>query len=162
MTALLSPRNLCLLIAAFAAVLLGVAFFLEYQQGLVPCPLCMMQRIWVGLAGLIALAAAVHGRGLRFWSLGIGVSAIIGSGFSIRQLWLQGLPEDQVPACGPDLYYMFEVFPLMEVIQTMVVGTGDCADVHKVLGLSIPAWVLMAFIAMLAAAALIWRGARRS
>ncbi len=162
MSPVLSPRMLCLLVAIAATMMLAVAFFLEHRQGMVPCPLCMMQRIWVGLAGLIALAAAVHGRGLRYWSLGIGASALIGSGFSIRQLWLQSLPEDQVPACGPDLYYMFEVFPLMEVLQTMVVGTGDCAEVHRVLGLSIPAWVLLAFAAMLVAAVLVWRGAAAS
>lgn len=160
MLATLSPRLLCLLVATAAAALLGAAFYLEYQSGLVPCPLCMMQRIWVGMAGLIALAAALHGRGLQFWAIGIAISALIGSGFSMRQLWLQSLPADQVPACGPDLYYMVEVFPLMEVIQTMIVGTGDCAEVHRILGLSIPAWVLLAFIGFLVAAFLIWRNAR--
>ncbi len=150
------PRNLFLLIALAAAAMLGAAFFLEYQMDLVPCPLCMMQRIWVGIAGLFALAAAIHGAGFRAWAGLVVASAVIGSGFSLRQLWLQSLPADQVPACGPDLYYMFEILPLADVLRAMTVGTGDCAEVHPVLGLSIPAWVLMGFVAFAAGALLAW------
>jgi disulfide bond formation protein DsbB len=146
--------------ALAAAGLLAAAFFLEHQMGLVPCPLCMMQRIWVGVVGIVALIAAVWGGGYRLAAAGVILGAVIGSGFSLRQLWLQSLPPDQVPACGPDLYYMVEVFPLSDVLRAMTVGTGDCAEVHPVLGLSIPAWVLMAFIAFIAAAVLAWRGSR--
>lgn len=156
--ALLQPRRLCLAMALAAAALLGAAFYLEHQSGLTPCPLCMMQRIWVGIAGLIALGAALHGRGLRYWSLGIAASALVGAGFSLRQLWLQSLPKDEVPPCGPDIYYMVDVFPLFEVLQTMMTGTGDCAEVHPVLGLPIPAWVLLAFIGFVVGSLLVWRG----
>ncbi|MCC5887010.1 MAG: disulfide bond formation protein B [Gammaproteobacteria bacterium] len=153
-----NPRLLFIAIAIAAVSLLGAAFFLEHQMGLVPCPLCMMQRIWVGIVGIAALIAAVWGGGYRVAAAGVTVAALIGSGFSLRQLWLQSLPADQVPACGPDLYYMVEVFPLSEVLLAMTVGTGDCAEVHPVFGLSIPAWVLMAFVAFIVAAVLAWRG----
>ncbi len=156
---LLAPRTLFTAMAVAAAVLLAAAFFLEHRMGLVPCPLCMMQRIWVGVAGLLALAAAIQGSGYRIWAGLVTVAALVGSGFSIRQLWLQSLPEDQVPACGPDLYYMLEVFPFRDVLHAMTVGTGDCAEVHPVLGLSIPAWVLAAFVAFVVAAVLAFRGA---
>ena len=160
MVSLLAPRQLFMTMALAAAGLLAAAFFLEHQMGLVPCPLCMMQRIWVGVVGIVALIAAVWGGGYRLAAAGVILGAVIGSGFSLRQLWLQSLPPDQVPACGPDLYYMVEVFPLSDVLRAMTVGTGDCAEVHPVLGLSIPAWVLMAFIAFIAAAVLAWRGSR--
>lgn len=158
MSSWLAPRLLLAAVALAAVGLLGAAFFLEHQMGLVPCPLCMMQRIWVGVAGLFALFAAVWGGGYRVAAAGVAVASLIGSGFSLRQLWLQSLPADQVPACGPDLYYMVEVFPLSEVLRAMTVGTGDCAEVHRVLGLSIPAWVLLAFLAFVVAAILAWRG----
>jgi len=160
LVSLLAPRPLFMAMALAAAGLLAAAFFLEHQMGLVPCPLCMMQRIWVGVVGIVALIAAVWGGGYRLAAAGVILGAVIGSGFSLRQLWLQSLPPDQVPACGPDLYYMVEVFPLSDVLRAMTVGTGDCAEVHPVLGLSIPAWVLMAFIAFIAAAVLAWRGSR--
>lgn len=157
MATLLAPRLLFAAVAIVAAGLLGAAFFLEHQMGLVPCPLCMMQRIWVGIVGIVALTAAVWGGGYRIAAAGVILAAVIGSGFSLRQLWLQSLPADRVPACGPDLYYMVEVFPLSEVLLAMTVGTGDCAEVHPVLGLSIPAWVLMAFAAFIVVAVLAWR-----
>ena len=45
---------------------------------------------------VLALAAAIHGGGVRIWS-GLVRAAAIGSGFSMRQLWLQSLPPDEVP-----------------------------------------------------------------
>lgn len=143
-----------------AAALLATAFYMEYVMLLDPCPLCMMQRIWVGIAGVLALMAALHGRGLRVWSGVVAGAAVIGSGFSLRQLWLQSLPPDQVPACGPGLDYMLEVFPLSDVLRAMVLGTGNCAEVTwTFLGLSIPAWVLVSFMGLLVGCILAWRRA---
>ena len=152
--------------ALFAAMfvagagLLGTAFYMEYVMLLEPCPLCMMQRIWVAIAGLLALGAAIHGRGVRIWSGVVAAAALIGSGFSIRQLWLQSLPPDQVPACGPGLSYMVEYFPASEVLEAMVFGTGNCAEVSwTLLGISIPGWVLVAFVGFLIGTVLTWRSA---
>ena len=99
----------------------------------------MMQRIWVVIVGVLALGAALHGQGLARWALATGGAAMIGSGFSLRQLWLQSLPADEVPACGPRPDYMLEVFPLSDVLKAMVMGTGNCAEVTwTFLSLSIP------------------------
>ena len=74
-----------------------------------------------------------------------------GAALAGRQIWLQNLPADQVPACGPSLDYMLDVFPLQEVITVMLQGTGDCAEVQwTFLGLSIPGWSLFWFIALAA------------
>lgn len=161
MSTLLAPRALFLAMALASAGLMAFALYLEYFYLLDPCPLCMMQRIWVVIVGVLALGAALHGRGLARWALATGAAAIIGSGFSLRQLWLQSLPADEVPACGPGLDYMLEVFPLSDVLKAMVMGTGNCAEVTwTFLSLSIPAWVLVAFAAFLAGSALAHRGAR--
>lgn len=144
----------------YGAALAGVAFlfaaalYMQRVLALEPCALCMMQRIWVGAVGLVALIALVHGpkAGGRhvYTALGAG-SAAIGGAFSIRQLYLQSLPPDQVPACGPSLDYMLEVFPPSEVIKFMITGTGDCAEVQwSFLGLTIPAWTLVGFIGLAA------------
>ncbi|MEE4299068.1 MAG: disulfide bond formation protein B [Pseudomonadales bacterium] len=157
---LLRPRAIFAAMFVAAAALLGTAFYMEYVLLLEPCPLCMMQRIWVAIAGLLALGAALHGRAVRIWAGTVAAAALVGSGFSIRQLWLQSLPPDQVPACGPGLSYMIEVFPLSEVLRAMVLGTGNCAEVSwTLLGISIPGWVLVAFAGFLIGTALAWRGA---
>jgi disulfide bond formation protein DsbB len=75
---------------------------------------------------------------------------MVGGGFAIRQLWLQSLPADQVPSCGPDLSYMIEAFPLGDLLAAMTSGTGDCAVVYDVIPLmSIAGWSLFGFSLLL-------------
>ncbi len=131
--------------------LLCIALFMEHVMGLAPCPLCMMQRLWVAVVALIAYASLVHNPRWGIYPLFGCLAAVVGGGFSLRQLWLQSLPADQVPACGPDLQYMLEAFPLSDVLVAMTSGTGDCAEVSwSLLGISIPGWVLLGFAVLLA------------
>lgn len=114
-----------------------------------PCPMCMMQRaLFIGV-GVVALMAVIHGAkriGENIYSTIIGLISLGGASVAIRQLWLQSLPEDQVPACGPGIDYMLEVFPILEVIEMSLRGTGDCAKVQwTLLNISIPGWSLLAF-----------------
>ncbi len=75
---------------------------------------------------------------------------MVGGGFAIRQLWLQSLPADLVPSCGPDLSYMIDAFPLGDLLAAMTSGTGDCAVVHDVIPLmSIAGWSLFGFSLLL-------------
>jgi disulfide bond formation protein DsbB len=134
-----------------AGALLCIALLMEHVMGLAPCPLCMMQRLWVAMVGVIAYIGLLHNPRWGIYPLFGCVAATIGGGFSIRQLWLQSLPADQVPACGPDLQYMLDAFPLSDVLVAMTSGTGDCAEIAwSFLGLSIPAWVLMGFAVLFA------------
>lgn len=152
MTKFLSYRLVNLYIFLFCASLLGIAYYMEYGMMLEPCPLCIMQRIWFFLAGLVALVAFVHnpaGRGKMIYGLTSAACALIGGGFALRQIYLQGLPADEIPACGPSLSFMLESFPLTEVLQVMLTGDGNCAEVSwrdPVLNMSIPQWSLAGFI----------------
>jgi disulfide bond formation protein DsbB len=118
-----------LAICILSGGLLCIGLVMEHAMGLSPCPLCMMQRIWLALVGLTAYASLAHSPRWGIYPLVGGVFAIIGSGFSLRQIWLQNLPKDQVPSCGPDLAYMIESFPLSDLLAAMTSGTGDCAEV---------------------------------
>ncbi len=129
------------------------ALYFQYGMDMHPCPLCITQRIFVFAVGLCALVAAIHNPavlGRRLYSgLGI-VAAGAGASVSLRHLWLQSLPEDQVPACGPGLSYMFENFPLQEAVNLLLQGDGNCAEVSwSLLGLSMPAWVAIAFAGLI-------------
>lgn len=137
-----------LMLSACGALLFGALIF-EHAFDMVPCPLCLMQRIWFFAAGLFALVGLLHNPRWGIYPLLSILSALIGAGFSIRQLYLQSLPADQVPACGPNINYMIEVFPLSDVLAAMTSGTGDCAEVMwRFLGLSIPGWALVGFAAI--------------
>ncbi len=132
--------------------LIGVALFMEHQMGLEPCPLCILQRVMVILTGLVALVAAIHNPevfGIKVYGGLVILSAATGGGVSARQLWLQSLPEDEVPACGASLDYMLDVFPLTDVLSMVLSGDGTCAEiVWTFLGISIPGWTLVGFLAL--------------
>ncbi|MEM1229588.1 MAG: disulfide bond formation protein B [Pseudomonadota bacterium] len=152
---------------ALAVVLCGagalvIALIMEHGFAMAPCPLCLMQRIWIFFAALMAYASLIHNPRLGIYPLLTIACAAIGAYFSFKQLHLQSLPADQVPACGPDLQYMFEVFPLAEVIGAMTQGTGDCAKVSfRFLGLTLPGWSLVTYLVLALGAALQWRSALR-
>ena len=162
----LSPRIVFigLLFLAIASMLFA-RLYLQAFLGLDACPLCMTQRVIIVLAGLFGLLAALHnptGWGLRVYAALSVLAAAVGGAVAARHVWLQHLPEDQVPACGPDLAYMFEAFPLGDVLIAMTQGTGDCAEVTwSFLGLSIPGWALLSFVAILVMALLQLRAAAR-
>ena len=148
------------LVAATGAML-GGALFMEHVMGLAPCPLCLMQRIWVMIVGAIALAGLTHNPRILIYPLLSVLAALTGAAFSIRQLYLQSLPADQVPACGAPLDYLLDG-PLADLLREMTMGSGDCAEVSwSLLGISLPGWALLGFLAMAGLAALQWRSARR-
>jgi disulfide bond formation protein DsbB len=158
-----APRIVFLLLFLVTAGLMAFGYYLQYVVGLEPCPLCMTQRVFIVAAGLMCLFAAVLGSrpGIRR-SAGMLVPllCLAGSGFAGRHVWLQSLPEDQVPACGPSVDYLLDNFPLSEALQILLRGNGNCAEVDwSLLGLSIPGWTLLAFIGIGVIAG--WNGWRR-
>jgi len=75
--------------------------------------------------------------------------AMAGAGFASRQLYLQSLPADQAPACGPSIDFIFQTFPLTDALSILLRGDGNCAEVAwRFLGLSIPGWTLIIFICL--------------
>ena len=146
-----SSETLALWILALTGALLSGALVMEHIFAMVPCPLCLMQRIWFFAAGLFAFIGLMHNPRWGIYPLLSIGSALVGGGFSIRQLYLQSLPADKVPACGPDITYMIDAFPLKDLLAAMTRGTGDCAAVTwEFLGLSIPGWALVGFLVIVA------------
>jgi disulfide bond formation protein DsbB len=160
-----NPRLVNGLGFAACLLLLGYALYAQHVLGLEPCPLCIFQRVAVaGLGAVFALALlqGSRGRAARVYALLLGAVALAGMGVAGRHVWLQNLPADQVPACGPGLDYMMEYLPLRETLSMVLSGSGECAEVDwSLLGLSMPAWVFIA-LAMLGGAGLVlnWRLAR--
>lgn len=131
-------------------VLIAIALFMQYQMDLIPCALCMTQRVFIIAVGVIALLGWLHrsSSGGSYAVLGM-VLAFIGGGFSTRHVWLQSLPEDLAPACGPTLGYLLETVPFMEALSVLLQGDGNCAtSVWSFLGLTIPGWTLVAFVGL--------------
>ena len=138
------------------ALLMAFALYLQYAMDLEPCPLCVFQRMTMIATGVVFLVAALHGPrrgGAAFYAVLTLITAGIGAGLAAWQVWIQGQPKGSVPACGMGLDYMLDTMPLFDVIARVLKGSGECADQGWVfLGLAIPSWTFVFFVAMIAAA----------
>ena len=148
----LTPRLGYFLALLVCAGLLAFALYLQHVQGEDPCPLCILQRIaFMGMMAVFAVGA-LHGPGRRgaiVYSSVAVVIAVIGGGIAGRQVWLQMLPPDRVPACGPGLEYMLDRFPLTQALQKIFAGSGECAEAGwRFLGLTIAGWSLVWFVVL--------------
>ncbi len=132
--------------------LLGYGYYLEYGLGLFPCPLCVIQRAIFFTLALVFLIAALHnpmGKASRIYALLILLVAGGGAGVAGYQAWMQRLPPDQVPECGPGLAYMLDTFTLSETVRAIFTASGECSDVAwTFLDLSIADWALVMFVSL--------------
>lgn len=125
------------------------AYYAQFFLGIEPCPLCIFQRIALFALGLLFMTAALHhprGWGSPVYGTLIAICSAMGAGIAGRQLWLQHLPPDQVPRCGPGLDYLLESFPFWDVLREVLSGSGECAKVDIFWGISIPIWTLCLFV----------------
>lgn len=158
-----SIRQSFFLIAAACCSMIIAAMIMQYTLDMEPCPLCISQRVFVILAGLIAVAAALQNPqqlGRKIYSVTGLAASLIGGGISSRHLWIQNLPEDQVPTCGPGIGYMFETLPIWDALSLLFAGDGNCADVVWRFGLTIPGWTLVGFVGL--GTVFIWQFLRKS
>lgn len=160
----LSPRATNFSLFIFTLIAMGFALWLQHHNSLEPCPLCIFQRVAMISVAIISVLAVLHNPhrlGRRIYG-GLTLLASIG-GLIVagRHVWLQHLPPDQVPACGPGLSYWLEVFPLQEVLEKVFRGSGECAKIDwTFLGFSLPELTLVAFLGIASVA--IWQIVRKS
>jgi len=131
---------------------LGFAYYAQFGLGLEPCPLCILQRLTLLVLGAMFLLATVHnpsGWGARVYGALIGLVAGVGASIAARHVWLQHLPPEETPRCGPGLDYLLETLPLNELVREVLTGSGECARVDwTLLGLSMPEWTLLLFLGL--------------
>lgn len=132
--------------------LIATALYFQHIAGLAPCPLCIFQRVAFIIVGIFLLGGFLHnphGWGRRVYGGVAAGVAVLGAAVAGRHVWLQNLPADQVPECGPGLAFMFEAFPLQKALGMVLRGSGECAEVQwSLFGLSMPAWSLVWLVAL--------------
>jgi len=162
-----------LVLALSCTSAMAFAYYMQYVAGLEPCNLCMLQRMSMIATGIFAwlglfdsLLSQSRWQQWRQITLGVFASIAASSGLVLaaRHVWLQHLPAERVPACGPPFDYLVEQFPMVQVVQDIFMGSGDCAKVDwQLFGLSMPEHLLWVFSALVAVS--VWqtiRSARRS
>ena len=142
----LSARQIYLIIFLAVGGLIGYAAYSIKILGLEPCPLCITQQFFYSIVGITAFVAFNHNPGVivsRFYAAIIFLASAAGVWVASRQVWLQSLPEDEVPLCGPPLEYILEVFPFGDLLNALFMGDGNCAEIPwQFFGLSMAGWSL--------------------
>jgi len=146
----MTRRQAFLAIFLLCVGLLSYAYYEQFVRMLDPCPLCILQRLAVIGVALLALLAAIYNparSGARVYAILTTIVALKGMLVAGRHLWIQHLPPEQVPSCGPGLDYMLKTMPLADAIKEAFRGSGECATVDwTFLGLSMPGWVFIWFV----------------
>jgi disulfide bond formation protein DsbB len=144
--------------------MIGAALFIEHGMMMMPCPLCILQRIAFATLGVVFLVGGLHAPkgagGRRAYGLLALLPAGAGAWLAGKHVWIQSLPPSDVPSCNSmGLDYMIEAMGPWQALATALQGSGECAQVDKVLGVSIPVWALLWFVALAGLA--LWAAFRR-
>ena len=128
--------------------MLSYALYAQYALGLEPCPLCIFQRVTVFALAVIFLVAALQnprGGGRYVYAGLVALAALATIALATRHLYIQSQPPGTVASCGAPLAVMLKYSPLTEVVRKVLTGGGECSEVNwKLVGLAMPAWVLLA------------------
>ncbi len=144
-------RILFLFILLSCTILLGYAQYLQHVENLLPCPLCVAQRVAYWAIGLIASLAFLHNPkviGRRIYGFLMGAFALTGAIIAAKHAWLIRYPESFQCGISPEEAFLNSL-PIAEWWPGMFEANGDCANVDwKFLSLTIPDWSLIAFITL--------------
>ena len=158
----LTPRVQRALPAVLGVVLLSWGLGLQVWAGLVPCPMCILQRmVWIAIIAFSVVAVGLSPRlPQRGYAVVLGLLCLTGAGIAARQSWLQWFPPASA-SCGRDFDGLIETFPLSQALALMFRGSGDCSVVDWTwLGGSIANWSFVCFALTALYAAGVWRNAR--
>ena len=154
-TKFLPPKALFVFGLTLVVIGMAIALYQQFFKGLEPCALCVFQRLAYISYMLIAFVAIVHNPrrwGARIYAFLQLPVLVTGLAIALRQIWLQNLPLNEVPACGPGINYLLQEFSLQKVAATVWAGSSDCAVVTwRFLTLSMASWsaLLFTFLALL-------------
>lgn len=144
-------RTIFLFIFLSCAGLISYAQYLQHIDGLLPCPLCVAQRVIYWLLGLTALLAFLQNPrniGRQIYGGLMTIFALAGAVVAFRQSWLIRYPESFECGISPEERFL-NALPIAEWWPGMFEANGDCADVDwEFLSLTIPDWSLVAFVSL--------------
>jgi disulfide bond formation protein DsbB len=155
----MSPsRNHLFAIAAVSIALVGAALYLQHAKGMLPCPLCVIQRyLFLGIAMFSLIGALAHkikiGAGLALLC-GLGGLGVVG-----KHLYVLAHPGF---SCGIDpMETVLNRVPTATLLPSVFRADGLCeAAQETVFGLNVPQWSAIWFVVL--TLALIWVVARRA
>lgn len=136
-----------------ASLLLLTGFYFQWVEGIMPCPLCMLQRfVFAWLIILFFMGILLHAKRRSRMVINVLASLASLSGVFLagRQTWLQHFPSANGSECGVSLQYMLNALPMNEVVQKIFQGSAECTQRGmEFLYLNMAEWALIWFILFL-------------
>jgi protein dithiol:quinone oxidoreductase len=131
-------------------LLLLTSIYLQLFKGIMPCPLCTLQRLCFGLLGIVFLVGMLlHANRISRFCIHsfVTVISILGVFLAGRQIWLQHFSTVDASECGVSLQYMMQALPLNEVMKKIFQGSAECATRGwEFLYFNMAEWALIWFI----------------
>lgn len=144
-------RIIFLTVFLICAGSLVYAVYLQLVKNLLPCPLCVAQRLsyWViGLTAMVAVAHNPRALGRRLYSGVMMVAALVGGVVATRHSWLVRYPESFECGISPE-ERLLNSLPIARWWPTMFEANGDCSESSwELMSLTIPDWSAILFILM--------------
>ena len=143
-------KTIYLLNFVIVFVILALALYLEFFHGLIPCPLCLLQRgAFYLLSIFFILGFIFHKR--KYFLILINslcvITTLLGITVAGRQIWLQSFSTSQGEECSASIHYLLQVLPLQEVAKKIFAGSADCNKIDwTFLSLSMAQWSMLAFV----------------
>ena len=114
-----------------------------------PCPLCILQRWAFGFIAVCGLVLLIPNLYPLINKLILFIASLLSLGGGMiagRQIYLQHLPTDQIPTCAPPMDFLMDTLPFMELIQTILLGDGNCAEYQWRFIFNFAEWALLFFV----------------
>jgi disulfide bond formation protein DsbB len=148
---MIKSRSLLLAIASTCLAFIGAGLYLQHVNGLLPCPLCVIQRYLFLAVALCCFVGAIGDRPRIGAGLGL-LGALGGLGVAGKHLWVLAHPG---LSCGIDpMETILNKIPTATMMPWLFQADGLCEDARDTLfGLSIPMWAALSFGALAVATA---------
>lgn len=144
----------------------AASLFAQYGMGLNPCVLCIVQRVAVMTTALVALLCALWPDTRAPWrilkAMVVSAAPLWGLSVALYQIYIQSLPMMQQPSCGAPWTFRLHDAPLFQWYEPIIRGTGNCGEVQRVFGVSLPLWSALFFSAVLLWTWVMWWRSRRA
>ncbi len=143
-------------IVLFCLASVSFALYMQHYEFVIPCPLCIFQRVGLMACGLLALIAGLFPLRNKFWvwPTVIAFAAACGAAVSIRHIQIQqSLATSQPQTCGAGLDFMLQTQSFHKVVTSVLAGHGDCTIIDWQFGfLTLPMMALAGFVLILSGA----------
>ncbi len=140
-----NSKPVLLAVAFVSLALLAVALYLQHVEGMLPCPLCVIQRYAFAAIAIICLIAVYLPRGAAKIATALAaLSAIAGAGVAGWHIYIKANP---TVSCGIDpLETSLNTIPTAKLLPFLFQADGLCTTEYApILGLSLPQWALVWF-----------------